>query len=110
MRIVNDGLPEPVYQAILKDPYKKEGDYTATELVKAPQIVQLERRHDDEIVVNASSRLYALEGQAFHKVLEQAGVKHGITETRFGANFGKHYVTGQLDIYVSTTRTLIDYK
>lgn len=103
------GLPQPLVEAIIKDPYDKgHSDLTVTQLISPPRKVALEKRHDNEMVVDASDRLWALMGQIGHGILERAA-NSGIVEKRwFGAMDG-WVISGQSDLILATS-TLCDYK
>lgn len=73
MRITNDlNLPLPIVKAVENDPYDNGGTLSATTLIKPAQAVVLERRHHDEIVEDASDRIWSLMGQIGHLVVERA--------------------------------------
>jgi hypothetical protein len=115
MKIVNDGLTEPLYQAVLdaQDEYSPgEADITTTTLIGPAWIRHLKKEHDEEIVVNASSMLYMLDGTALHSILEKAGRKleHYIVEERYYAQVNGQKIGGQIDAYNTEIKTLIDYK
>jgi hypothetical protein len=107
------GLPEPIVQAVMHDPYESGGsDYTATSLLKPARMAQLER--EVELEQDASDRLYSLQGQMMHLILERAGdalSKDGyIVETRYMSEFGKFEVSAQIDMFDPKTGILSDYK
>lgn len=63
------GLPDPVYFALTNDDYDDGGaDYTATTLLSAPQIVQLQRRYGKK--EKPMDKFYSLLGDALHFYLE----------------------------------------
>jgi hypothetical protein len=73
MRIINDGLPEIIYEYLSKDFYdgdKVADSISATTLLKPTQEIMLLRRHKEEITVNASDRIWSLFGSSVHAVLE----------------------------------------
>lgn len=112
MKITNKyGLPEPVYQAILKEGYVRgDADFTATELLKPPQQLYLQRKHNDEIEEDASNMLWAVMGSAIHKLMEDSGIQHGEREIRLQAEFDGVTVSGQFDYYDTRDLTLWDWK
>lgn len=74
MQIINDGLPDIIYEYLKTDFYDTEvvGDsLSATTLLKPVQEVVLTRRHKDKIVVKASDRIWSLFGSSIHAVLEK---------------------------------------
>lgn len=109
----NAGLPAPLVRAIQLDPYSKgDCDYTTTSLIKPPRILALERRHEDEIVEDASDRIWSLFGQLGHLVLERAGMRE-LVERRFTVERMGKKIGGQVDLWLSgevLSGVLIDYK
>jgi len=102
-------LPEALYRAIARDPYKKLSDFTATELPGPPQIRVLKQRYDNQIVQDVSELIYPLIGNNTHYILERMGLKNALQEERLTANVDGHSVSGQLDFY-DETEILWDYK
>jgi hypothetical protein len=118
MKITNDnGLPEALVAAVRNDPYDKgDADFSVTELVTPPLMWHLERKHDDEIEVDAADRVYALLGQSVHAILERerpenGDIEHEVRLTREIEVDGVTYkVTGQLDRIDHAKRIVEDYK
>ncbi len=108
-RITNDaGLPEPLVAAVRNDTYNAQGsDITVTTLLKPPRAVALEKLHRDEIVEDASDRLWSLVGQIGHSILERAG-KDMFAERRLFTKVRGWKVSGQVDLIPPDV--LIDYK
>jgi hypothetical protein len=105
-------LPQPIVDAIIaiESDYDSEGsDITASSLDKPPQMLMLLKKHDDEIVVDVSNRLYSLLGNATHIILERAG-EGGvrIMERRFTEMVNGWKVSGKVDLIED--RILWDYK
>lgn len=109
MKITNQlNLPAPLVRAIQADPYNKgDCDYSVTTLIKPPRIVELERRHDNELEEDAADRIFALMGQIGHLVLERGGAGE-LTEKRFYATRLGKKIGGQLDLWANNT--ILDYK
>lgn len=105
------GLPEPLVRAILNDPYEGGGDISVTRLISPPRIVQLRKRHYDEIEVDVTERLFALMGQAVHTVLERAEdmAAPEILEARAEKKIGGWTVSGKPDLWTAPG-ILDDYK
>ena len=52
------------------DNHVTHGDISVTQLIDAPQIRMLKMKHKDELVEDASDKLWALLGTTMHTVLE----------------------------------------
>lgn len=111
MKLTNKyGLPEAFFQAVLNDKYSRgDADYSATDLINAPRIVHLKRRHDAEIEEDVSERVWSLFGRAVHSVLESADVKNAIQEERIHADLLGRTVSGASDLYEASGK-ISDYK
>lgn len=67
------GLPESLVRAVQSDDYDKgKADYSATELLKPPQINHLYRKHEHELSEDVADVIYRLLGSGIHNVLERA--------------------------------------
>lgn len=105
------GLPEALVRAVEQDPYDNGGaDISVTKLIDAPQRVTLRRAHEDEITVDVSEMLWALEGQAIHAILERAAIPGALVEHRFFASYDGWTISGQADWLHPQAKVLIDYK
>lgn len=114
-------LPDAFVIAIENDPYDPDdggqhSDYTITGLLKPPRMAVLSTQH--EIIEDASERLYSLQGQIIHYILERAkptlAAKGFIVEERFYKEYvvdGKSYlVSAKVDVYDPAKNRLSDYK
>lgn len=112
MKITNErGLPRPILNALMNDPYSKgESDFTVTELISPPRQNALKRKYWDVLTEDASDRVWSLLGQAVHHIAEQGVTKDFISEERFYANILGFNIGGQCDLYDKETGTLYDYK
>lgn len=74
MKITNQlNLPEPIVAAICNDSYTKgDADISVTEMLAPPQQVRLLREYQNDLVEDASDRIWALLGQAVHSIIERA--------------------------------------
>lgn len=111
----NDGLPEPIFQAIKNRPYNRgDSDISVTGLISPPRILQLQDRLKDVLEVEASDSLYALSGSAIHATLEWAGATldkdRYILEQRLFAEANGWRVSGQIDVIDLKDSLLTDYK
>lgn len=103
MKITNEfRLPGPLYRALASDGYdapKEHSDISVTQLISAPRKVELKRRYWDQIVEDASSRVWSLLGNAIHYVLKMAETEDSIVEQRFYMKIRGWIVSGQTDLY-----------
>lgn len=112
MKLTNKAnLPDVIMRALKNDKYDKgDSDYTASGLVRPPQMVGLEHIHGDEITDDAADRLWSLFGQLGHTLLERAGGKNEITEKRYFGKVGKYKISAQVDSLCLESGTLTDWK
>ena len=104
----NLNLPAPLVAAILADDYDNGGaDISVTSLIKPPRMVELERRHRDQIIEDASDRIWSLIGRIGHTILA-AGAKANLVEHRLFMPVLGWTISGQVDIL--NGRTISDYK
>jgi len=105
-------LPSPFFHAVeeMERRYKEDdrGDITTTTLLDPPQVVALKKRHDKELSEDVIDRLWALQGQIMHMVLELAAPKGTQVENRIGVEVNGWKVTGKYDLIEGDT--LYDYK
>lgn len=71
----NDGLPQPLVDAIAYDTHRVKGDISVTQLIDAPQVRMLKRKYSAELSADVSESLWALLGTAVHHILERAHIK-----------------------------------
>jgi hypothetical protein len=100
MKYTNEyNLPEPIVMAVINDPYDSgDSDITATTLIKPPQMVYLEKKHKDAIIVDVSARLWALYGQSVHGIAERAAQGNCLVEERFYATVNGWKISAQIDL------------
>jgi hypothetical protein len=70
-----NGLPQPVVDALNYDTYKSSGTISVTQLIDAPQVRILKKKHSREIETDVSEMIWALMGTCIHNVLERAHIK-----------------------------------
>ena len=125
---------QPLIDAVFKhsENYSNGGvDYSVTELLNTPRIVQLKKRYgdmvgiehisqDDEAFLDAiDANLNSFVGTAVHGYIEKllyrvrledgSGPKY-ITEKRFFDKIYDRYISGQFDVYDPEAKTLWDCK
>jgi len=101
-------LPDALYQAIANDPYKKGGDFSASELPGPPQIRVLKQRYDKQIVQDVADLIYPLIGNNTHYILQRMGVKNALQEEQLTYMVNGYKVSGRPDDYMD--KILSDYK
>jgi hypothetical protein len=108
VKIINDAnLPEPLFNAIqYSERDRGESDYTVTELIEPPRIGALKLRHKDEIVENASDRIWALIGSVGHEILSRGSMGQ-VVEKRLFAELDSYKISGQCDLL---EEGIVDYK
>lgn len=111
------GLPQPIVEAMQNDSYDAgDSDYTATSLMQPPRMAQLRREH--EIKEDAADRVYTLQGQIMHLILERAGTalkaEGYIVEKRFKTTYSVgsriFKFSAQVDLFDPVSGTISDYK
>lgn len=106
------GLPGALVEAVGNDSYTghtANHDISVSQLISPPRQVALMRRHWDAIEEDASSRIWALLGQAVHTILERAEPS-AIVEQRLFTRCLGWTVSGQFDRLTLRQATLQDYK
>lgn len=105
------GLPDFIVDAVTNDKYDKgESDITVTQLIGPPQIRYLKSRHESD--EDVSEKLYSLDGQSLHFVIERAcqDKDHLASEQRLYLDRGGKRIGGQFDILDARKRELFDLK
>ena len=100
-------LPESLYKAITWSVKPRTG-YPVTDLISPPRIVQLARRHWEEIEEDISERIWLLLGSAVHYILEKGEVSKSLKEERLEATIDGVTISGRPDLWRNNTIT--DYK
>jgi hypothetical protein len=129
-------LPQSVFNALTIDSYdlsNKPGNiFSVTDIINSPKIKILEERHNDEINVDISERMWMLLGTACHYIIEQASSKDDLAEERwyldintlfvYTAAIGvpaiecswykkdSVYLSGKFDLYIPDDKKVSDYK
>lgn len=92
------GLPREYQLAVINDPYTGgQSDMTVTGLINPVRMMALKSRYRDEIKEDVSDRLFMLDGQAHHIVLERSGQQEAIVEARLFAEVEGWQISGQFD-------------
>ena len=109
MPLTNEyGAPDAFVRAIEGDPYTKgDADFSATELLKPPQIARLYNEHKDTITTDVRDEWWKLLGKGVHSVLENYG--EGSHEQRFFAECEGVKISGAIDL-LGDDGAVTDYK
>ena len=109
MPLTNEyGAPDAFVRAIEGDPYTKgDADFSATELLKPPQIARLYNEHKDTITTDVRDEWWKLLGKGVHSVLENYG--EGSHEQRFFAEYEGVKISGAIDL-LGDDGAVTDYK
>ena len=111
MKITNKyHLPEALVRAVSHDRYEGgNADISVTTLIAPPQIRKLRAAHEEDIVEDASERIWSMMGSAVHYVVENAVEtmkKDGawndsecVAEKRYYREYGDKTISGQIDLY-----------
>jgi len=119
MKLTNKyNLPKAMLNALSHDRYDGgHGDVSCTTLIAPAQQFQLKQVHGDEVVEDASERIWSLIGTAVHYVIQNAVIdmkKKGewddrnITEKRFYHDVNDKKVSAQIDLFEAGE--LMDFK
>ena len=114
MQITNNfGLPETITNILKRPQYSKgKANLSVTEMMSSPRIVQLKRKHWDDLTEDASEMVWSIFGTAIHNMLEHGKDDHHIVEERVFATIDGYTISGAIDlqeVYEDGT-VLSDYK
>jgi RecB family exonuclease len=100
MKLTNKhGLPTTIINVLKRPQYSKGAAHiSATELLSSPRIVQMRRRHWDEIEEDAADMVWSLFGSALHNVLEHGKDEHHIVEERLFLEVDGWTLSGAIDL------------
>ncbi len=89
MKLTNNfNLPDTFVNVIQRPQYTKgDSQISATEILNSPRIVQLKRKHWDELTEDASDMVWSLFGSAVHNILQHGKDDHHIVEERIFTEF-----------------------
>lgn len=112
MRFTNElGLPEPDFKALIHSDYDlPPGHISISRLISPPRKVLLERRHDDEIVVDCVDQMRMMLGTAVHYYTERFDGHDTLAEERISMPVMGWNVSGKLDLYDGKDEFVIDRK
>ena len=100
MKLTNNfNLPDTFVNVIQRPQYSKgDSQISATEILNSPRIVQLKRKHWDELTEDASEMVWSLFGSAVHNILQHGKDDHHIVEERIFTEFHGWKISGAIDL------------
>lgn len=110
MKITNQfGAPQQFVTALTNDSYSKgEADFSATGLLRPPQIAHLEKLHEEKLSTDVSDMIFALLGTGVHSLLEGCAPEGSLVEKRWFAEMNGYTISGAIDLY--NDGHVMDYK
>ena len=114
MQLTNKfNLPETILNVIKRPQYSKgKANMSITELMNSPRIVQLKRKHWDELTEDSSEMVWSIFGTAIHNILEHGKGDRHIVEERIHVSVDGMNISGAIDLQELTEDGIIlsDYK
>ena len=110
MRYTNKfNLPQAVVNVISRDTYiRGDNNYSVTELIESPRIVQLKRRHWEELEEDIIDSVWSVFGSAVHNVMENHKSDDDFVEQRYYIERLGRKVGGMIDAH--NDGIITDYK
>jgi hypothetical protein len=95
----NHALPETIINVIRRPEYNKgRANMSVTELLNSPRIVQLKRKHWDDLTEDAADMVWSIFGTAIHGVLEHGKGDTHIVEERIHVELEGMRISGAIDL------------
>ena len=115
MKLTNKfNLPQTFVNVITRPTYSRgDSEISVTEILSPPQLVQLRRRHAEDIEEDAADRVWSLFGSACHNILQHGKDDNHVVEERLFTTFEGWSISGQIDlqeIQPDGTVVISDYK
>lgn len=114
MRITNKfNLPESIVQFNQNAVYNSgKSNITCTQLIDSPRIVQLRKKHQNELEQDISEMLWMIMGTAMHSIFDSVKVEGTITEERLFTQLHGWDISGAIDSQIMEPDGIIigDYK
>jgi hypothetical protein len=106
-------MPETILNVIARPQYSKgKANMSVTELLNSPRIVQLKRKHWDELTEDAADMVWSIFGTAIHNILEHGKGDTHVVEERIHAELDGMHISGAIDLQELTPEGIVvsDYK
>ena len=115
MKLTNKyNLPQTFVNITKRPTYSKgKAHLSATELINSPRIVQLRKKHEQDIEVDVADMVWSIFGTAIHGVLEHGKDENHLVEERLHAEFEGWSISGAIDLQIVNedgSITINDYK
>ena len=114
MKLTNNfGMPETILNVIARPQYSKgKANMSVTELLNSPRIVQLKRKHWEDLTEDAADMVWSIFGTAIHNILEHGKGDTHIVEERIHVELDGMRISGAIDLQELTEDGIIlsDYK
>ena len=100
MKLTNNfNLPDTFVNVIKRPQYSKgDSQISATEILNSPRIVQLKRKHWDQLTEDASDMVWSLFGSAVHNILQHGQDENHVVEERLFTTFDSWRISGAIDL------------
>lgn len=105
----NLNLPSALVEAVSTDRHNKNGQYSATTLLKGTCETILMKRHWNEIKTDVSENIWQIFGTAVHSIFEKQK-DNSFKEEFFAVDVSNSKVTGRVDSYDMENETIVDWK
>lgn len=102
-------LPDTIIRAMGESHPPRIGNLAVTALIDSPLIRYLKIKYWDQLEEDASDRLWALDGNADHYVIQRGAAKSDLIELALEATINGMVVSGRPDI-ITAEKVLIDIK
>ena len=102
MKLTNKfNLPQTFVNVAMRPAYTKgKAHVSVTELLNSPRIVQLKKKHDDDIVEDVSDMVWSIIGTAIHGVLEHGKDNNHVVEQRLHSVLDGWHISGAIDLQI----------
>jgi hypothetical protein len=100
MKLTNNfGMPETILNVIARPQYSKgKANMSVTELLNSPRIVQLKRKHWNDLTEDAADMVWSIFGTAIHNILEHGKGDNHIVEERIHIELDGMHISGAIDL------------
>lgn len=110
MKITNKlNLPAGFVKACTTERHNKDGEISATTLLKGVKEIILTARHWDELEDDVANRVWAVWGTAVHALMKHEG-ETDFCEEILSKKIGEKTLTGKFDNYDMASGVITDYK